>query len=67
MRGRGSVGIMTAGLATLAVATGGGDPCTHPFFANPEFDVGNWPVSVAASDVDGDGDLDLIVANQNTG
>ncbi|WP_210513857.1 FG-GAP-like repeat-containing protein [Hymenobacter terricola] len=33
--------------------------------STPEVTVGNWPLTAALGDVDGDGDLDLLVGNNN--
>ncbi|HXB62240.1 MAG TPA: MBG domain-containing protein [Acidobacteriaceae bacterium] len=51
---------------TVSVALGAGDG-TFTKAANSPFNVGNGPIALAAADLNGDGDVDLAVANQTDG
>jgi hypothetical protein len=49
------------GSDTVSVLLGNGD---GTFQTHVQYGVGDWPRSVTAGDLDGDGDLDLAVANE---
>ncbi len=53
--------------AAVSLPSDAGEAYTHPLFGNPEFAAGELPWSVAVGDLDGDLDLDLAVANGDSG
>jgi hypothetical protein len=57
------VGIMVCGTGTVSIFLGNGDGTFGP---HTEFIVGTQPVSIAAADFNGDGNLDVAVANANS-
>ena len=63
--------LLTMRLVAASSATGGSpDTCQLPMFENPEYCVGNRPLTVAISDLDGDcgvGSADLAILLGNWG
>jgi hypothetical protein len=56
------VGILVCATGTVSILLGNGDGTFGP---HTDYTVGTQPVSVAAADFNGDGNLDLVVANAN--
>jgi len=50
----------------LALVCGNAAPASGPLFPGQQYEVGNGPISVAAVDLDGDGQVDLAVANHHS-